>query len=213
MLFDEQGNEYDCLIDPLKSTVEVRLQTKRAAPHAGRIVTLTVACAIPKRSKMDGIIDALTQLGVYQIMPLSCKRSVVKLEAERQPLRLKRWERIAQSASEQSQRNTIPIIRPVEDIRELLRTCAAGFDTKLICTVAEAGAGVKRKPLRQVLESARPKNIIALIGPEGDFTDEEVSMACACGFVPVSLGNLVLRTETAAVAAASFINGYLDEGH
>lgn len=162
-------------------------------------VNITVACAIPKRAKMDDIVDKLTQLGVDRIIPLDTERVVIKLDKQKKISRQLRWNKIALSASQQSQRSTIPVIEPIKDIKEVLSRFQ-GYDLKLIPTLID-----ERKSLKEIVETSKPKNILVLIGPEGDFTEEEVGMAKKAGFIPVTLGNLVLRVETAAVAVASFI--------
>ncbi|MFZ2603974.1 MAG: RsmE family RNA methyltransferase, partial [Candidatus Omnitrophota bacterium] len=80
------------------------------------------------------------------------------------------------------------------------------YDLKLIPTLC-----AERKQLKEILEKIKPKKILALIGPVGDFTTQEVELAKRAGFIPISLGNSVLRVETAAVAVASFLKLYYEE--
>jgi 16S rRNA (uracil1498-N3)-methyltransferase len=80
---------------------------------------------------------------------------------------------------------------------------SADFDLKLIPTLAAKG-----KSLKDIFADSKPKNVLVLIGPEGDFTDEEIGLALKAGFIPVTLGDLVLRVETACLAVASFIRLY-----
>jgi 16S rRNA (uracil1498-N3)-methyltransferase len=160
---------------------------------------LTVACAVPKKCKIDDSIDKVTQLGVYRIIPLATERVIVKFEKNKEDSRLVRWRRIALSASQQSQRNSLPIVDPLTDIKVLLSN-VRDFDLKLIPTL-----GGKRKDLSEVIVENKVKNILVLIGPEGDFTENEVSLAISSGCIPISLGDLVLRVDTAAIAVASFI--------
>ena len=197
--FDEKGNEYSCLIEKVLPRA-ITLHIKDIARVKGqKEFSLTVACAIPKKSNMDDIIDKLTQLGVDRIIPLKTKRVIVSLDEQKKELRLQRWRKIAQSASQQCQRNALPIIEPIKDIKEVLFE-SKDYDLKLIPTLSG-----KRKTLKEVLQNYRPLSILIFIGPEGDFTDEEINLAKLSGCLPVSLGNLVLRVETAAVAVASFI--------
>lgn len=206
---DGSGHEYRCLIKKISDTVILEI-LNRDSDHFPKMVAvpikLTVACAIPKNSKFDDIVDKLTQIGVDAIIPLLTERVIVKLDKAKQALRLKRWEAVALSASRQCQRSTIPVVSPIKKIKDVLEG-AQDFDLKLIPTLSG-----ERKTLKELLnrDSAVP-NILVLIGPEGDFSDEEVRLAEGKGFIPVSLGNLVLRVETAAVATASFIRFYFDE--
>jgi 16S rRNA (uracil1498-N3)-methyltransferase len=203
IVFDEQSNEYNCLIRQLSNkTIELKIKARLSKRETK--IQITVACAIPKKSRMDEIIDKLTQLGVDRIIPLESERVIIKLDKSKKILRKMRWEKIALSSSQQSQRNILPMIEPIKDIKEVL-TQAGDFDLKLIPTLMG-----ERKSLRKILAKAKPKNILVLIGPEGDFTAEEVDLAIKSGCIPVSLGDLVLRVETAAIAVTSFIKLYAD---
>jgi len=198
--FDEAGNEYICSIENSFRKITLRIKEKHALLKNSKKVFLTVSCAIPKKSKLDDIIDKLTQLGVDRIIPLKTERVIIKLNRHKEGLRHERWKRIAISAAQQSQRNTAPIIEPIRDIKEVL-SASGDFDLKLIPTLTG-----ERKALGEVFIASKPKNVLVLIGPEGDFTDEEVALAKKSGFIPVSLGDLVLRVETAAIAVVSILN-------
>lgn len=202
IVFDDKGNEYIAQIEELlpKGVIVKIKETLQSTPDAE--IKITVACAIPKKSRMDDIIDSLTQLGADRIIPLETKRVVVKLDKDKKTSRYQRWKKIALNASQQSQRNTLPIIDPVRGIKELLSE-PQDFDLKLIPTLM---AG--RKSLKEVLGASKPKNILILIGPEGDFSLQEINLAIDAGCIPVSLGDLVLRVETAAIAIVSFIRLY-----
>jgi 16S rRNA (uracil1498-N3)-methyltransferase len=202
VVFDEEGNEYNARIQKVLAQGIILGIKDRPAYKSAKLLKITVACAIPKKSKMDDIIDKLTQLGVERIIPLKTERVIVKLDRHKERLRSERWKRIALSAAQQSQGNTLPVIEPLKEIKEVL-SCSAGFDLKLIPTL-----GGERKALRDVLTGFKASNALVLIGPEGDFTDEEVDLAVKFGFIPVSLGDRVLRVETAAVAVASFLKLY-----
>jgi 16S rRNA (uracil1498-N3)-methyltransferase len=203
--FDEQGNEFNCLIKKNLSG-KIILDIKKTNPPAStqKRISLSLACAIPKRSNMDDIIDKLTQAGVDRIIPLKTKRVIVNFDEEKKRSRLERWCKIAQSAAQQAKRNTLPIIEPVKDIKKVILE-SKNYALKLIPTLTG-----ERKTLKEVLQTHKPRSVLVFIGPEGDFTDEEVDLAKQSGFIPVTLGNLVLRVETAAVAVASFIRLYAD---
>lgn len=198
IVFDSEGNEYTCIITGLdKNQAGLKIKEKRRAEN--KTAKITVACAIPKKAKMDDIIDSLTQLGVDSIIPLETERVVVKLSSSKKNERHERWLKIAQSAAEQSQRTSIPLIEPITDLEGVLSR-AHEFDLGLIPTLPG-----ERKHLREVLAEAKPGNIIVLIGPEGDFTPQEIEMAKSAGFIPISLGDTVLRVSTAAIAVVSYI--------
>jgi 16S rRNA (uracil1498-N3)-methyltransferase len=199
MVFDEQGNEYSVNVEEVlvnKLILKIREKHKTIPVDRPKVA---IACAIPKKGKFDDIVDKLTQLGVDKIIPLETERVIVILNKNKQASRLERWKKIALSAAQQSQRNSLPVIGPVKSIEEVLSE-AGSYDFKIIAYLTG-----ERKTLNEVFNKGNFKNILVLIGPEGDFTPEEVSLALEAGFIPVTLGDSVLRVETAAIAVASFI--------
>jgi 16S rRNA (uracil1498-N3)-methyltransferase len=197
-VFDNRGNEYTCLIREFPNNQAI-LEIKKSSLSKMHKIKVTVACAIPKKSKMDDIIDKLTQLGVDRIIPLKTSRVVVKLDRHKEMLRQARWKKIALNASQQSQRISLPIVEGIKDIKEVLSE-SGNFDLKLIPTLEGA-----RKPLREIFSGYKPNNVLVLIGPEGDFSDEEVALARDAGCIPITLGEFVLRVDTAAIAVCACI--------
>ena len=159
-------------------------------------VTLAVA-QLKNPSRMDWIIEKATELGVRTIIPLQTLRTIARSPKE------DRWNNIALAAMKQSGRSMLPVISPPKDLPTVLEE-TANVDMKLIpyertdhiLFIAEALKN--RKP---------PRTAVILIGPEGGFTEEEVSMAEKAQFTQVSLGRRRLRTETAAVIAVSWVVG------
>jgi 16S rRNA (uracil1498-N3)-methyltransferase len=199
-LFDSSGNECLAIVRNLTrkdAIFDIKIQQPR---RTGKL-KITIACAIPKKSKMDDVIDKLTQLGVDEIIPLETGRAVVRMnEGESaSEARQERWKKIARSAAEQSQRSTLPVIPPVINFDDILAS-AEKYDLKLISALIG-----NRRPLKEVLAGCQPVSVLVLIGPEGDFTPGEVGRALGSGFIPVSLGDTVLRVETAAIAVASYL--------
>lgn len=201
-VFDEKGTEYISCVEKIspKSTL-FRVKNKRVPCMLSK-VKVAVACAIPKKSKMDDIIDKLTQLGVDRIIPIVTERVIVELDDGKKALRLCRWEKIAQASAKQSQRSNIPAIEPVKEFKKILQE-AGDYDLKLIAALSG-----ESKSMREILEKSKAKSILVFIGPEGDFTLDELRLAKDEGCIPVTLGETVLRVETAAVCAASFIKLY-----
>ncbi len=198
---DDKGNEYSCIVEASKpKNIVLSIKDKRSVPRTAKLM-ITAACAIPKNSRFDDIVDKLTQVGTDKIIPMLTERVIVKLDKRKESLRLNRWQKVALSAAGQSQRTSLPEISPVKSFPQVLEESARiGYDLKLIPFLAG-----ERKTLKEVLGGHKPASVLFLIGPEGDFTSKEVSLALAAGFIPVSLGELVLRVETAAVSVASFI--------
>ena len=201
MIFDELGNEYRAKIEALSNeAIKLKINEKMPINKMGKL-KVTIACAIPKNSKFDDIVDKLTQLGVDRIIPMVTERVIIKLDKHKEALRKARWEKIALNASEQSKRSGLVVIDGPTNISDLIAN-SSGFDLKLIPTLQG-----QRNSLKDAFNHA-PKNLLILIGPEGDFTEDEVALAMDSGFIPVSLGKEVLRVETAAVLVASFIKFY-----
>jgi 16S rRNA (uracil1498-N3)-methyltransferase len=204
VVFDSSGNEYRAAIASVgKKQVELNLTPLKPLPASS--VKLTVACAIPKAGRIDDIIDHLTQLGVERIIPMLTDRVVIKLDEAARVTRLSRWQKIAQSAARQCQRSSIPVVSPVTDVKEVIES-SRDFDLKLIPHLTG-----ERTLIKDILAKSRAKNIIVLIGPEGDFTPEEVDLASHNGFVPVTLGYTVLRVATAAISVTAYIRFALDK--
>lgn len=202
ILFDDKGTEYGCIIEELSGIITLSIKNIRIFSNKIKEIRLTIACAIPKKSKMEDIIDKLTQLGVDKIVPLLTERVIIKMDRDKKVSRQARWQKVALSAAQQSQRNIMPILEPVKTLNEILSD-SRDYDLKLIPTLLG-----ERKLLKKIITMSKPRNILVLVGPEGDFTPREVNLAKKYGFIPVSLGALVLRVETAAVALASFIKFY-----
>lgn len=196
---DGQGNEYNSLIESLTNSELLLRIISTEKKTSEQKVNLTIACALPKKAKFDDIVDKLTQLGVCRIIPLETERVIVKLDKSKSLSRFKRWLTISESASCQSQRSVMPVIEQVQKIGKLLAE-SDEYDVKLILALTG-----NRKSLKDVFPAAGAKNILVLIGPEGDFTPAEVWAAEQKGFIPITLGDLVLRVDTAAIAVAAYI--------
>lgn len=214
---DESGNIYACEISGVGDLIRLVIKNRTSPAGKSRGVELAMAVAIPKKSKIDDIIDKLVQLGVNKIIPLATERVIVKLDKAKQASRFLRWKRIALCAAKQCKRSDLTVIEPVKSFRDLVAH-SSGFDLKLIPYL-----GGKRQKLKDLLDkffgdnpvANGPENriypkILVLIGPEGDFSGEEVNLALSAGFIPVTLGSLVLRVDTAAISVASFIRLYAD---
>ncbi len=199
-VFDGSGNEYIARVIRIGEK-EINLEIERVHVPIVAGLDLAVACAIPKNVKMDDIVDKLTQLGVDRIIPLETERVIVRLDSMKKADRLRRWEKISLSAAKQSHSCKLPRIDPVSKFRDVI-SASGDYDLKLIPTLDGS-----RQSFGEIFEKEGrgADRIMILIGPEGDFTSAEVSLAREAGFLPVSLGRSILRVDTAAVAAAAFI--------
>jgi 16S rRNA (uracil1498-N3)-methyltransferase len=163
---------------------------------------LTLALAIFKFDRMEWAIEKCTELGVSRILPFSARRTDAHL-ASAASKRVERWRRIAREASEQSRRIAPPEISMPMKIQEVFRTAA---QTRIILSEAETDLGLKN-----ALQD-RPKSDVMLgIGPEGGWTEDELSAFQYAGWISASLGGTILRAETAAIAATAILAAELAE--
>lgn len=161
---------------------------------------------IPKGDKMEWIIQKAVELGVYAIVPMMTNRVVVKLDKKKEENRLKRWNLIAESAAKQSGRTVIPEVLPVMGFEEVCNNIQE-FECKMI--PYECAKGMKQT--QKLVEGIQPGNRVGiLIGPEGGFEKDEVEMALQNGIEAVSLGNRILRTETAGMVVLGVMMFYLE---
>ncbi len=199
-VLDGSGGIYEiALISCGEDAAVGEIKTRRQAqPQTAKV---TLFAGLPKADKMDMIVQKATELGAHRIVPVLCQRTVPHLSAERAQKRVARWRHIAVEASKQSRRPFFPLISNVMLFREALEESRANL--KLIF-VALTSAAPKR--LKDVLKlNAGAKEVSIFIGPEGGFTEDEIRHALSVGVVPVSLGENILRTETAAIAATAII--------
>jgi 16S rRNA (uracil1498-N3)-methyltransferase len=160
---------------------------------------------LPKGDKMDLILQKGTELGISRFTPLLSGRSVPRLNQDRRDNRRQRWLKIIEEASRQSRRPCLPRLDEVETFDEVLK---ADEGLKLLLWEETC------QPLAQVLPTDPPGSAALLVGPEGGFAEAEVARATQAGFVPVSLGPRILRTETAGFTLAAILQYlYGDIGH
>lgn len=162
------------------------------------IPNVIIAQALVKEQKMDYILQKSCELGVYQIIPLESIRSVVKMD-KNDNKKIVRWNKILKEASEQSKRLDIPNVTSLMNIKELIYIDAK---YKFLCSVNETS-----KTIKSVLSNVNISDtILFVIGPEGGFDPKEEEFLINNGFSSISLGNNVLRTETASSYILSVIN-------
>ena len=198
---DGQGREVDTrLASVSKDSAELELVGEIRAVNRG--VWITLVQALPKGRKMDLVVEKATELGVSEVIPVTTARSVPGPRPERLSDRNTRWQRISVGAAKQCGTPWLPEIKPITGYAEALTHCR-DFDLFLVATLE-----TDTRPLKTVLDdmaSVCPSRIAFLIGPEGDLVAEEVAAARMAGAVPVGLGDLVLRAETAALYVLSVL--------
>jgi 16S rRNA (uracil1498-N3)-methyltransferase len=169
-------------------------------------IHIYIAHGLPKGDKLELVIQKGTELGAFSFIPFLAARSVVKWEDKKAEKKLERWKKIAKEAAEQSQRARIPDVYAPMTIRELIEF-AVTIDYRLVAYEEEAKRGEKAV-LAKVLREIKPgQSLLVLFGPEGGFSEQEISLLHDNGFLSCSLGPRILRTETAplyVLAAASY---------
>lgn len=201
-VLDGAGGAYEVTIVSVAGDAAIgEIKGRHQTPPPMMKVTLFVG--LPKADRMDMIIQKATELGAHQITPVLCRRTVPNLSSERAKRRVARWRQISVEASKQSRRPLFPIISSPLHFDDALEKSSS--DLKLIFTLSESYSTNPNK-LKNVLEqNAGAKEVSLFIGPEGGFTGDEVSRAVSVGAIPVSLGDNILRTETAAIAALAVV--------
>ena len=168
-------------------------------------VNVTIFQGLPKADKMEYIIQKATELGVKEIYPVAMQRSIVKIASKDKAKKINRWQKIAESASKQSGRDIIPTVQNIIRINELV-SLIKNYDIFLVAYEKE-----KSKDLKSVLKKVDIKKdgknlkIGVLIGPEGGISEEEIEILSRENIEIVTLGNRILRTETASLVILSNI--------
>ena len=198
-VFDGLGKELKgTIVEEGLSSVAIRIEhvisSRKDSP-----LEVTLAQSLLKGEKMDYLIQKATELGVQDIIPFISSRSVPFLEKSKRLRRHHRWARIAVEASKQCGRAIIPKIEPVQDFSEMLRA-AAPNTLRLILWEKE---GMK---LKEILgRSKERQEIFFVVGPEGGFSQREIEEGKKAGFIPVTLGERILRAETASLCFLSIL--------
>jgi len=156
---------------------------------------------LPKADKMELIIQKAVELGVYEIIPVVMRRSVVKLDEKKVKSKLLRWQGISEAAAKQSKRRVIPVVKEVMTFKEAI-AYAGQIDVKLV--PYELAEGMQHT--KELIDGLRPGQSIAIfIGPEGGFDEEEIRTAIKGGMQPITMGKRILRTETAGFTILAWI--------
>ncbi len=200
IVFDGTGKEYTGFIKqarPKLLTVEI-ISTR--TPKIEAIPEITLAQAMPKKEKMDYVIEKATELGVHSIIPLVSERTIVRFENDKAIDRLTRWKKIAIEAAKQCGRTDVPEIKNVQKFYNVIDGVDK-FDMALMGCLSEDTIAFK-----EAVSDFKTGKIIVFIGPEGDFTPDEILMAkdTSCKFI--SLGKRILKSDTAGLFILSVLN-------
>lgn len=205
ILFNGAGLQARAIIEKMDED-KILLEFRAVEEKKIRLPELILACAIPKKSKFELIIEKATELGVSQIFPLQTKRTIVKFKKEQMASKISRFNKIALAAAKQCQRADLPLIHPVTAFKEAVDHLSV-TSTAVIPSLEE-----KKVSLKNVLGDIQSATAVSFfIGPEGDFAPEEYAYARQKGCVAVSLGENILRVETAALAVLSAASVYFHQ--
>ena len=200
------GREYRCGIEEIfedEVICSLRFVKEDALELPSKVYLFQ---GLPKADKMELIIQKAVELGVYQVIPVSSKRAVVKLDEKKAKSKIERWQGIAEAAAKQSKRGIIPEIGPVMTMKQAIEfsKCA-----KVRVIPYELAEGMSKT--KEIIEGLKPGEDVAIfIGPEGGFEEEEVRLASESGIEPITLGKRILRTETAGMTVLSWIMYHLE---
>ncbi|OYO26615.1 16S rRNA (uracil(1498)-N(3))-methyltransferase [Janthinobacterium sp. PC23-8] len=197
-VFNGEGGEYTAVL----SSVEKKRASAELKYHTAREVELpyavTLAQALPEASKMDWIVEKAIELGAAGIVPLAAQRCVVRLSAERAEKKQAHWQAIIVSASEQSGRNRLAQLAPLQEFNQWSRQQDLHQRILLTPRAEQSLAGWARHQPPQALS--------VMVGPEGGFTEAEETAAIAAGAIGLSMGPRILRTETAGLTALATLS-------
>jgi 16S rRNA (uracil1498-N3)-methyltransferase len=202
-VFDGKGREATVEIaSTAKGRVDLKVLHHSRSPELACEIVL--GQAIPKGKNMDLIIEKATELGAAEIIPLLSERTIVRLEPEEALDKKTKWQRVAIEAAKQCGRNWLPEVRkPISP--KAFFDAKERFDLMLIGSLQPDAQHIKTV-LSEHSGAGAPRRVLVLIGPEGDFTPAEISLAKGAGCRPITLGPIILRTETAALYSLSVLS-------
>ncbi|MBP1698655.1 MAG: rsmE-2 [Deltaproteobacteria bacterium] len=192
-LTDPEGNDFRGRVLRLSKT-EASIHIFDAFPSATESsLEIILLQALPEKERMEMIIQKATELGVSAILPFQSERSISLKEREAKQKKAHRWQHIAVKAVQQSRRAKVPYVGECRPFQEVLGDCR---EDGLKILLWEKGG----ENLKSIVRQHPAQKIYVMVGPEGGFAAGEVTLAKAKGFIPVKVGQRILRTETAAIA-------------
>jgi 16S rRNA (uracil1498-N3)-methyltransferase len=204
-VLDGEGREFTCQVEKVeRKSVQLKILQTNVSPAP--VCAVTLVQAIPKGKILESIIQKATELGVSRIIPLLSERVTTHLEGESVERKAERWRQTAIEAIKQCGQRWLPKVEAPTPLPSLLAR-AEKYDLALFGAL-QSGARHPREYFLQFENEyrRRPASIVAWIGPEGDFAPGEVEAIAKSGALPITLGPLILRSETAALYALSIIN-------
>lgn len=172
-------------------------------------ISVTIASGLPKGDKLEWIIQKGTELGAYEFLPFTAKRSIVKWDEKKAAKKIERWQKIAKEAAEQSHRSYLPEVDIPVSFNALLEK-GKHFNHKLVAFEDESRNGETSTFSAMLQKMKKGESLLFVFGPEGGLTEEEVQALKDHDFAICGLGPRILRTETAPLYALSAISYHFE---
>lgn len=202
-----QGKDYYCIIDSISNLQIIAKIHSEEATDTELKAKIYLFQGLPKKDKMELIVQKAVELGVFEIIPVVTKRTVVKLDDKKEQKKLERWNTIAMSAAKQSNRGIIPKVTECMNFKSALE-----FARQLDCNIVPYEKAIGIKDTKDILSQMNQnKSIGVFIGPEGGFEDLEIEACLNQNIKPITLGKRILRTETAGLTILSLVMMELEE--
>jgi 16S rRNA (uracil1498-N3)-methyltransferase len=205
VVFNGRGREITSeIVDLAKDEVRLRkLHESETAPLRCRI---TLGQAIPKGKNMDLIVQKAVEIGASEIAPLISERTIVDLDKNEAEQKRQKWQHVAIEAAKQCGQNWLPVVPVPQKVKSFFAH-PGNFDLRLIGSLQPDAIQLKRI-LSDYIEQHRdrPKSVLMMVGPEGDFTPAELALAKTHGCLAITLGPIILRVETAAIYCLSVLS-------
>jgi 16S rRNA (uracil1498-N3)-methyltransferase len=204
VLFDGRGRELTAEIT--SGSPELALRKLHEAQTPPLRCQITLGQAIPKGKNMDLIVQKAVEIGAAEIAPILSDRTVVRLDEENAASKQAKWQTVAIEAAKQCGQNWLPRVHVPQTIAQFFQQ-PRRFDLQLIGSLQSDAVHLKKILAEYSAEHGeRPTSVLMLVGPEGDFTPAELSLARSHGCRPITLGPIVLRVETASIYCLSVLS-------
>lgn len=192
---DGNGVDYECVISEIGNKKVRAKIIKKSINKNEPSIKITLFQSLPKHDKMETVIQKCVEIGVDEIVPVISENTVVKVRENAQK-KLERFRKIAEAAAKQCQRGKIPAVGGITDFKDAVEM-AKSLDNAVIPYEKE-----KNRTMKDFTDNFKGKTVGIFIGPEGGFSDDEITLCSNNGIKSITLGGRILRTETAGLVAS-----------